>query len=414
MDDWWQDDDPIYRNREGRRRPPHLLTVIAVALIFSLVGSMATVYLLFESDIFDEFVQGRLQDQVARALEQQLGDIFPAEPNGGSDAKLSAFDAVAWPVTEVAAQVSDSVVSIVSLRSVRDMWGNRELVPASSGTGAIIDEKGHVVTNYHVIEGADGVEITLADGRGFSAEIVGFDAPTDLAVLKIDATNMKSLQFADSEKLVKGQLAIAIGNPSGPEFQQSVTVGVISGLNRRIGDLGGSTSQIGERNFNLIQTDAAINPGNSGGPLLDSAGKVIGINSAKFVDESVEGMGFAIPSNTVKRVTSDIIEHGKVRRVWLGVFLVTKEQARAREEIPDFSEGIMVHEIVSGGPADKAGAMAEDIILEIEGQRVDSFADLASALETFAVGQEISLSIQRDGQEMVLKITLEEMPEATP
>jgi len=205
---------------------------------------------------------------------------LPDIPQGGLDVS---------PVVAIAEQVGPTVVGISNRGQVQDFFGRTTVEERGSGSGVIIDSRGYIVTNYHVIEGASEIVVSLADGRKVTGELVGSDPRTDLAVVKIKADNLPVAVLGDSSKLKTGELAVAIGNPLGIEFARSVTVGVVSATDR--------TLTIGDRQFRLIQTDAAINPGNSGGALVNSRGEIIGINSAKLVIKGVEGMGFAIPIN---------------------------------------------------------------------------------------------------------------------
>lgn len=201
--------------------------------------------------------------------------------------------AAPWPPAQVAARVGPSVVGILNLR--RDFDGRLE--PAGAGSGVVLSSDGAIVTNYHVVEGASVLRVSLSDGRTLAARVAGVDPPTDIAVLKVPATGLTTARWADSSHLNVGEMAIAIGNPMGPGFARTVTVGVVSGLGRSLG-LG-----YAQRAFELIQTDAAINPGNSGGALVDARGRVMGINSVKIAAPGVEGMGFPIPSLVIRILT---------------------------------------------------------------------------------------------------------------
>jgi serine protease Do len=218
-------------------------------------------------------------------------------------------------VVKAAEEVTPSVVGISNFSVVTDFWGRSSLQERATGSGVIIDEKGFIVTNYHVIENARELIVTLSSGDEVPATVVGTDPPTDLAVLKIDKEGLPAAELADSDVLHVGEPAIAIGNPLGLDFQQTVTLGVVSARERSI--------TIQGQKFTFIQTDAAINDGNSGGALVNIYGQVIGINTAKIKIPGVEGMGFAIPANTVKEITRDLITQGRVERPWLGVYLST-------------------------------------------------------------------------------------------
>ena len=224
----------------------------------------------------------------------------------------------------------------------------------------------------------------------------------DLAVVKIDEDNLPVAKFGDSDSLLVGEPAIAIGNPLGLEFRGSVTAGVISALNRSI--------EVGERKFNLIQTDAAINPGNSGGALVNADGEVVGINSAKVAVSGVEGIGFAIPVNTAKPILDELVEKGRIARPYLGASLMDKDiAARYGFEI-DLHGGIFIVKVVQGSPADEAGIRAGDIILSFNGNKVSTAVDLRTKLSECRVGDTVEVTIMRNGAAESRQVTLAEVP----
>ena len=236
----------------------------------------------------------------------------PSKSDSISDARNTA-------VVQAAKKVSPAVVGITTKVYNRDMFNRKVLVGEGVGSGVIFDKAGYIVTNNHVVGTAKTVIVSLADGQSTEGTVVGRDEKTDLAVVKIKMDNLPVAEFGDSDSLQVGEPAIAIGNPLGLEFQGTVTVGVISSLNRTIGAEGQS--------MKLIQTDAAINPGNSGGALVDADGKVIGINSAKISKEGVEGLGFAIPINAARPILQDLIKNGKVVRPYLGLYGLDQQMA---------------------------------------------------------------------------------------
>jgi len=300
----------------------------------------------------------------------------------------------------VAETVGPAVVGVINKAIAYDIF-RRPYTEQRSGSGVIFHPDGFIVTNSHVVEGAQELLVYLADGRVLTGAIVGDDPLTDLAVIKVDTTGLPHAQFGDSALLRVGELAVAIGNPVGLEFARTVTAGVISGLDRRI--------QQGERQFVLVQTDAAINPGNSGGPLANSSGEVIGINTLKFAAEGVEGMSFAIPINTVRPIVNELVLQGRVVRPWLGVRIVDREGA-ARYGVT-VERGVLVVEVITGGPAAKVGLAAGDIILAINDRSVETVARLTAAVQAGRVGDEVAVVILRGGRELTLKVTLEEMHE---
>lgn len=316
---------------------------------------------------------------------------------------LNQWDPENFPVVAIAEKVSPAVVRITNI-SGRDFF---QSPVSSTGSGVIIDsEKGYIVTNYHVVEGAQRLEVTLSGGQSYLAQLVGGDSQSDLAVLKIDAPNLPQATLGDSNKLKVGEMAVAIGNPLGEEFAGSVTYGVISALNRKIT----VEARPGEElTLNVIQTDAAINPGNSGGALVNSRGEVIGINSVKIQRTDVEGMGFAIPISEAKPIIQQLIEQGYVSRPFLGIY-------NFQEITPHIAQwyklpvGIYVGGVVPGGPAEKAGMKAEDIITALDGKEISSTADLQELLSQKQVGDVVSVTVARGSRQLELKITLGEMP----
>lgn len=308
-------------------------------------------------------------------------------------------------VVDAAEKVSPAVVGIVNTKAVYDIFG-RQYVSDSSGSGVIITSDGYIVTNNHVISG-DSRQLTvfLSDRRTMEAEIVGTDPATDLAVIKIDATGLPTAVFGDSDTLKPGQLAIAIGNPLGMEFNRSVTVGAISGLDRVL--------RIGDGYMRLVQTDAVINPGNSGGPLINGGAQVIGLNSAKLNVEAVEGMGFAIPSNQVKRIVTEIMETGKVRRAFAGLSLMDRTEARIYRPTVKIDRGIYVSDVVSGGPAAKAGIRQGDVVIEFAGRTVNDVGTFVALISELSPGDNVKVKVLRDGQEIEFTITLVEAPSST-
>lgn len=302
-----------------------------------------------------------------------------------------------WPVVAIANRVGPAVVGINNVRSGNFFSPAR----SSSGSGVIFDKQGYVVTNYHVIEGAREIIVTLDEETSYKAQLIGADRSTDLAVLKIDAPDLPVARFGDSSNLHVGELAVAIGNPLGAEFARSVTSGVISALNREI--------QIEDIKLTLIQTDAAINPGNSGGALVNARGEVIGINSVKIATAQVEGMGFAIPISHAKPIIDELIEKGYVSRPYLGI--AGQEINEQQGKWYDLPVGIFITEVQPNGPAEKAGLRQEDVLIKIDGMRIKTFDDLKQYLDKHKVGDEISLTIIRQGKEQVMNVVLDERPD---
>jgi len=288
-------------------------------------------------------------------------------------------------ITSVISEVMPSVVSVTTEMIVRDIF-NREYTESAAGSGVIIDDAGYIVTNNHVVQDAQRVQVELTDGRTFPANIVGTDALTDLAVLKIDATDLSYAQLGDSFQLSIGDWAIAIGNALGEGI--TATHGIISRLNVSI-IVSGNTFR------GLIQTDAAINPGNSGGPLVNIAGEVIGITSVKMAAVGIEGMGYAISINSAEPIISDLIHQGYVIRPWLGVGLYTVTPDVAAINDLSVNKGALIVELTPGSPADDAGLEEDDIIILFDNQEITNVDDLIQAIHDSQIGQSVEIVFVR-------------------
>lgn len=317
-------------------------------------------------------------------------------------------------------KVSGAVVSVLNIqsqgRSVSDLFGvadddsgKSSDKTASEGSGVIYKKSGneaYIVTNNHVVSGAKKLQILMSDGTKVSAKLVGTDEMTDLAVLKIDASDVKEVaSFADSSQLEPGQTALAIGSPLGSEYATSVTEGIISAPKREISAENEDGKSLGKAT--VIQTDAAINPGNSGGPLINLAGQVVGINSMKLSGSgdgtSVEGMGFAIPANTVTKVISELEQNGKVTRPSLGISLVDLDNVSAQDQkdtlkLPADASGVVVMKVSSGSAAAAAGLKQYDVITKLDKTNVTDASSLRDALYQHKVGDKVQVSYYRDGK----------------
>jgi len=292
-------------------------------------------------------------------------------------------------------KVESSVVNINTIRFERDAF--LHVHPARGlGSGFIIDDRGHILTNHHITAGSREIEVALTDGRAFEGKLVGSDPANDLAVVKIDARDLPLAELGNSSELRVGQTVIAIGNPFGLVGGPSVTVGVVSALNRHI---------LAERVYeNLIQTDASINPGNSGGPLLDLTGKVVGINTAHI--PGAQGIGFAIPINTAKAVLEDIVKYGRVTRPWLGVIGLDVSREVARRFNLAVDSGVLAMQIIPESPAERAELQSGDVIVAIGDKQVDSMEDLQREIRTRKAGDSVSLAIVRRSEEGRVRVTL--------
>ena len=339
------------------------------------------------------------------------------EPTKTSTAAQGSTD-----ITKVVAEVKNAVVSVINKQSTsrNSLSGTQqssgELATASEGSGVIYknaDGYAYIVTNYHVIANSQELEVLLADGTRSKAEIVGSDQWTDLAVIRIANTNVTTFaEFANSDDVQVGQTAIAIGSPLGSEFATSVTQGIVSATNRSVAtDVDGDGQE--DWVVTAIQTDAAINPGNSGGALINSAGQVIGINSMKISKSSVEGMGFAIPSNEVVSIIKQLEENGKITRPALGISMVnlTSVNARVVQQLnlpSDVKAGVVIAEVASKGSAKAAGLQAYDVIVEMDGQKIEGIQNLRKVLYSHKVGDKLEVTYYRNGQKQTTTISLTE------
>lgn len=306
-------------------------------------------------------------------------------------------------VLEVVERVSRSVVNINTVRLLHDVF--YRVVPVKGmGSGTIIDAKGFVLTNNHVIEGAEKIEVTLASGEVLAGKLVGASASTDVAVVRVGGGGgggLPAAELGDSDKLKVGQRVFAIGNPFGLAGGPSVTAGVVSAVNRSIRSERGVFE-------GFVQTDAAINPGNSGGPLVDVRGRVVAINTA--IVPFAQGIGFAIPINVARRASEEIILHGRVMRPWVGVngLSVTRELADYYGLPVD--SGVLVAEVVRGGPADRGGLDKGDVIVGLDDEHVGSVDDLQRLVQKNKVGDKVRLLIVRSGRKLVAELVLKETP----
>jgi len=288
----------------------------------------------------------------------------------------------------------------------RDPFGEggpgREFKQRSLGSGFILDREGFIVTNNHVVEGADQIKVRLPDEREFDAKVIGRDPKTDLALIQIDgAKDLSALKMGDSEKLEVGSWVLAVGSPFG--LEQTVTAGIVSAKGRFIG--AGPYDD-------FIQTDASINPGNSGGPLLNMNGEVVGINTA--IVAQGQGIGFAIPVNLAQTIIAQLKEHGSVTRGWMGVGIQDLTAELAQYYGLKDQKGVLVTQVFPGDPADKAGIKVKDVIVAVDGKPVGTSRELSSAVAGMPVGKEVPVQILRDGKEQTVKVQLTERKDTEP
>ena len=325
---------------------------------------------------------------------------LPTQGTNGHGAIAHGAIAVSPPAITDALGFSDALAAVVGsvapavahLRcAVRDARGRMRM--AGNGSGIVARADGVLLTNHHVVEDADSVEVQLPDGRTFDAEPVGSDPPTDLAVLRIPARDLPHLALRDGSDLRVGELVMAVGSPFG--LAGSVSLGIVSGLGRSL------RSGSGHLIENVIQTDASLNPGNSGGPLVDLRGRVVGVNTALFAPG--QGIALAIPAATARYALDELLAHGRVRRAWLGIVAQTVPLQRG-------GHGTLVERVVRGSPAQAAGVEAGDVLVAIDGQALDGLDGLQRVLRKDAIGARVRLDLLRDGQPFGVGLRLGEAP----
>jgi serine protease Do len=288
----------------------------------------------------------------------------------------------------------------------------RERVERGTGSGFIIDKSGNIITNAHVVEGSTRVTVTLKDGRQFEGKVLGTDPLTDIAVVKVNATDLPVVKIGSSANLQPGEWAIAIGNPLG--LDNTVTAGIISALGRRSGEIGV------DKRVSFIQTDAAINPGNSGGPLLNQRGEVIGVNTA--IIQGAQGLGFSIPIETAQRIAKQLIEHGSVKRAYLGIQMLTldsdtKNRLKGDPNFPFVvteDKGALITRVVPDSPAAKAGLKAGDVILRVAGEPAETADRVQQIVETKNVGDRIAMEIKRGSDSLTITVEAGQFPRQFP
>jgi S1-C subfamily serine protease len=378
---------PVSREPNPPFRESGLTKVLAVMLLIVAGALVFTV------------IQQRHQTQ------HYIGTVEPRPVAQRPDDKLGADEQATIEVFE---KFSRSVVHVTSLATRRNlMTMDVDAIPQGVGSGFVWDQNGHIITNFHVIEHADRASVTLNDGTTYAATIVGRAPDKDIAVLHIDAPPQKLLPLpvGQSAALKVGQKVLAIGNPFG--LDQTLTTGVISGLGRSINSISGRPIS------DVIQTDASINPGNSGGPLLDSSGRVIGINTAIYSPSGASaGIGFAVPVDTVNAIVPELIKNGKISRPGLGISIVSDAAAGAQG-----IDGVVILQVIKGGAADKSGLtgvqstadgdLVGDVIVAIDNIDIKRAPDLYKALDKHKVGDVVDVTVENQGQKRTAKVTLQ-------
>ncbi|MGI8998871.1 MAG: S1C family serine protease [Candidatus Limnocylindria bacterium] len=371
------------------RRGPAVMPIVAIAVVAGIVSGA---------------LSAAAVSSMLREPSAPVGQVA-ATPGADnvSDVRIDESSAVIEAVDEV----TPAVVTIQA--------EGGGLLGSASGTGSgfIYADDGWIVTNRHVVQDAAELVVVLNDGRQFSGEVYGLDTLTDLAIVKIDATGLPTASIGSSANLEPGQVAIAIGNPMG--YENTVTTGVVSGLGRQIRASDAAQTSSEQLN-NLIQTDAAINPGNSGGPLVNSAGQVIGVNTA--VSQNAQGLGFAIPIDVAKPIMQQALDGVELVRPWIGVYYVPIDPALAAIEDLAVDYGALIgtadgsgQAVFPGSPAEAAGLQSGDIIVSVDGEQLSADADLATLILPHAPGDTITLRVLRDSSAREVEVTLGELPD---
>jgi serine protease Do len=385
-----------YQQQEHVKKSYRFKSILSTVMA-GVVGSAIT---LAAVNFTEADAGNQLQPKTESAVENNSNIVTTPTSTKGSGS-----------IADIIESSSKSIVGITNIQSQNNPFSKSQgNVESGSGSGVIFKKEGNsafIVTNNHVIEGASKVEVSLYNGEKVAAEVVGADALTDLAVVKIDADKaVDVIEFGDSSVLRAGDQVMAIGNPLGLDLSRTVTQGIVSAVDRSIS----VPTSAGEWEMNVIQTDAAINPGNSGGALINTDGKVIGINSLKISQNGVEGLGFAIPSNEALPIVEQLIEKGKVERPYLGVSLADLAQIPDMylENLPDsVDSGTMVTYVDPNSAAAKAGLQEQDIIVSINDEKVEQASDLRRYLYTeLQAGDSAQLKIYRDGKQQTIKVEL--------
>src|SRR6056297_972615 len=366
-----------------------LISYFIVALCAAIIGGMIGGY-IFPTYFYGNIIP--LPGENQQAVSQ------------GEDITINTNDNINFAAA-VAEKASDSVVGITTRETFRDFFGGQQ-VQEGIGSGVIVKEDGYILTNSHVISdgNSDSIEVLFSDGTTSSAEVLWYESLLDLAIIKVNRTNLKAAELGDSDELIVGEPVVAIGNPLSLDLDRTVTSGIVSGLDR--------TLRIDEYTEiePLIQTDASINPGNSGGPLLNAEGQVIGINTAKMT--SSEGLGFSIPINEAKPILNKVVSGENIEEVYIGITGVDLETYEERLNVdlsPEY--GVVIVEVVKDSPAEEAGIKAGDVIQEIDGERIENMNGIVRKLYEYNKEDKATIKVVRDSEEIELELKFKEKPE---
>ena len=371
---------------------PLLAGVAVIALVLGFAGGALSAR-LFKED-------APIADGTTAIFEtDESKETTESEEITESTGTVEKADKGALSIPKVAQMVKDSVVEITTEQIVTGSF-MQQYVSEGAGSGVIITDDGHIVTNHHVIEGATNINVRLADGKEYKAKLIGSDAKTDLAVIKIEAKDLKPADFGRSSDLLVGEEVVAVGNPLG-KLGGTVTKGIISALDREI--------TIDNTTMRLLQTDTAINPGNSGGGMFNTGGQLVGVINAKSAGEEIEGLGFAIPIDTAKAVIEDLIGHGYVTgRVDPGFVFVEINDTMSAMMYRVNELGLYISSVGEGSDAEKAGFRSGDYVLKIEGEEVSTEAEANAAIDEKKVGETLTVIVKRNGKKKTITLTLSE------
>ncbi len=408
-DDDMDDNNNYYPPNRKRKKGYQWLIPMLLGVIIGILIVAVAVPAVLNSSLIPNEVKESWENQDDAAITKKESDSKP-----GPTSRVNVD--ITTNVTEVVEEVSPTVVGITNIQRQANFWENPEGDEAGTGSGVIYkkdDQYAYVVTNYHVIEGADELEVVMYDDKHLEAELLGGDLFTDLAVLRMDGKDIKkTIEMGTSENIKVGEPVIAIGNPLGHMFAGSVTQGIISGKQRTIPqdfNLDGRSDWQAE----VIQTDAAINPGNSGGALINMEGLLIGINSMKVNQAAVEGIGFSIPIDIAEPIIAELESTGEVTRPYLGVEIYSLDEVPKVEQkdtfnLPDKVEGgVYVWSVEPLSPADRAGLKRLDVITKLDGKEVMDMIDLRKILyQEKEVGDNLEITVYRDGEEKVMTVKL--------
>lgn len=394
----------VYEVEKKPKEKSHFSKTILLPFFSGVIGASLVVGTCFGVPSIKNQLMGTNETHNSSQNSQVSGLVDQVSLSNYSDTAVYAANKILPSIVGI--KIEYNVTSMFSI-----FGGVQNSSATATGSGIIISEDGYILTNNHVVSSSESesyyqvseaTKITVSlfnDDTEYEAKIVGTDSETDLAVIKIEKTGLTKAEFADSDSIKVGEFAMAAGSPLG--LQSTITCGVVSAVNRQVTDTDGKT-------YTLIQTDAAINAGNSGGALVNTEGKVIGVNTLKLTGDDVEGMGFAIPINSTTDITSQLIQYSKVRRPYIGItgMELDKETAEKNKLV----EGIYVKDVETFSAAEKGGIKIGDVIIQADGKDVKTMDELNEIKNSHNIGDEMKLKVNRDGKELELTITLGEQP----